>query len=115
MTAMRTIGTLVVHVLAHVLCGKPVSPPRSRGHAFPGRAIARIGLLSIGMLPLGLPLIASAATDEEKQFAFGVVERNAIPMAKIGDSLYYFAELGMQEFESTKLMKEVLEAGGFTV
>ena len=67
------------------------------------------------MLPLGLPLIASAATDEEKQFAFGVVERNATPMAKIGDSLYYFAELGMQEFESTKLMKEVLEAGGFTV
>ncbi len=62
-----------------------------------------------------VPLTAQAASDEQKDFAFGVVERNAAPMAKIGDSIYYFAELGMQEFESTKLMKDVLEAGGFTV
>jgi aminobenzoyl-glutamate utilization protein B len=56
-----------------------------------------------------------AASDEQKEFAFSVIERNAVPMAKIGDSIYYFAELGMQEFESTKLMKDVLESGGFTV
>ena len=80
-----------------------------------GVLASRIVALAIGMLPLGMPLVASAASDDEKQFAFGVVERNATSMAKIGDSLYYFAELGMQEFESTKLMKEVLEAGGFTV
>src|ERR1700720_430789 len=56
-----------------------------------------------------------AASDEQKEFAFSVIERNAVPMAKIGDSIYYFAELGMQEFESTKLVKDVLESGGFTV
>ena len=107
MTTMPKIGALALHALAHVLFGKPVS-------TFPGRAL-RIVALAIGLLPLGMPLVASAASDDEKQFAFGVVERNATAMAKIGDSLYYFAELGMQEFESTKLMKEVLEAGGFTV
>jgi aminobenzoyl-glutamate utilization protein B len=65
-----------------------------------------------------LPALASAgyaASDEQKQFAFGVVDRNAEPMAQIGDSIFYFAELGMQELESTKLMKETLEAAGFTV
>ena len=62
-----------------------------------------------------VPLTCRAASDEQKDFAFSVVERNAAPMAKIGNSIYYFAELGMQEFESTKLMKDVLEAGGFTV
>jgi len=76
------------------------------------RILARLALLFLGLL---LPLTGRAATDEQKQFAWSVVERNAAPMAKIGDSLFYFAELGMQEFESTRMMKEVLEAGGFTV
>ena len=64
---------------------------------------------------LALGQQANAASDEQKQFAFSVVERNAEPMAQIGDSLFYFGELGMQEVESTKLMKETLEAAGFTV
>ena len=76
------------------------------------RIVARLALLFLGLL---LPLTGRAATDEQKQFAWSVVDRNAAPMAKIGDSLFYFAELGMQEFESTKMMKEVLEAAGFTV
>jgi aminobenzoyl-glutamate utilization protein B len=74
---------------------------------------AKLALLSL--LGLIAPLTAQAASDEQKEFAFSVIERNAVPMAKIGDSIYYFAELGMQEFESTRLMKDVLEAGGFTV
>ncbi|HLH98331.1 MAG TPA: amidohydrolase [Xanthobacteraceae bacterium] len=61
------------------------------------------------------PVATRAASDEQKDFAFSVIERNAAPMAKIGDSIYYFAELGMQEFESTKLLKDVLESAGFTV
>src|ERR1700730_13640604 len=72
-------------------------------------------LALFSLLGLLAPLTCQAASDEQKEFAFGVVERNAAPMAKIGDSIYYFAELGMQEFESTKLMKDVLESGGFTV
>jgi aminobenzoyl-glutamate utilization protein B len=58
---------------------------------------------------------SEAASDEQKQFAFAAIERNAEPMAQIGDSLFFFGELGMQEFESTKLMKNTLEAAGFTV
>jgi len=77
------------------------------------RLMAKLAVLSL--LGTLVPLTGQAASDEQKQFAWSVVERNATPMAKIGDSLYYFAELGMQEFESTKLMKEVLEAAGFSV
>jgi aminobenzoyl-glutamate utilization protein B len=72
-------------------------------------------LTLLSLLALLAPLTCRAATDEQKQFAWSVVERNATPMAKIGDSLFYFAELGMQEFESTRLMKEVLENAGFSV
>jgi aminobenzoyl-glutamate utilization protein B len=77
-----------------------------------GARMSFIGLAFAGLL---MPAAVRAATDEQKQFAWSVVERNAGSMAKIGDSLFYFAELGMQEFESTRLMKEVLEGAGFTV
>ncbi len=60
-----------------------------------------------------LPLPANA--DERKQLAFDVVERNAEQMALLSDSIFYFGELGMQEFESTKLLKDTLEAAGFKV
>jgi aminobenzoyl-glutamate utilization protein B len=77
--------------------------------------LALSSLLSLSVPLLSVPLTCRAASDEQKQYAWSVVERNATPMAKIGDSLFYFAELGMQEFESTKLMKEVLEGAGFAV
>jgi aminobenzoyl-glutamate utilization protein B len=81
-----------------------------------GRAMRMTGKLALlSLIGLMAPLTCRAASDEQKQFAWSVVERNAAPMAKIGDSLFYFAELGMQEFESTKLMKEVLEGAGFSV
>jgi aminobenzoyl-glutamate utilization protein B len=67
------------------------------------------------LIGLFAPFTCHAASDEQKQFAWSVVDRNAEPMAQIGDSIYYFGELGMQEFESTKLMKDVLESAGFTV
>jgi aminobenzoyl-glutamate utilization protein B len=72
-------------------------------------------LALVSLLTLIAPLACQAASDEQKQFAWSVVDRNAETAAKIGDSIYYFAELGMQEFESTKLMKDVLEKAGFTV
>src|SRR3954468_20525537 len=65
------------------------------------------------LLAAMLPLAGQA--DERKQLAFEVIDRNAQQMTDISDSLYYFGELGMQEFESTKLLKETLEAGGFKV
>jgi aminobenzoyl-glutamate utilization protein B len=62
-----------------------------------------------------VPATARGASDEQKKFAYGVVERNTKAITDIGDSIYYFGELGMQEFESTKLLKGTLEAADFKV
>jgi aminobenzoyl-glutamate utilization protein B len=61
------------------------------------------------------PLTARAASDQQKQLADQIIDKNAQTIADIGDSIYYYAELGMQEFESTKLLKDTLEAAGFKV
>src|SRR4051812_31475770 len=63
----------------------------------------------------GLALASAAAADDRKQLAFEVIDRNARQMTDISDSIYYFGELGMQEFESTRLLKGTLEAAGFRV
>jgi aminobenzoyl-glutamate utilization protein B len=62
-----------------------------------------------------LLLAAPAFADERKDAAFAIIDRNAEPMAQIGDAIYSYAELGMQEWKSTKLLKDTLEAAGFTV
>jgi aminobenzoyl-glutamate utilization protein B len=51
----------------------------------------------------------------EKVFCFDYLDRNAKAVATLNDSVFYFAELGMQERETAKLMCELLEAGGFRV
>jgi aminobenzoyl-glutamate utilization protein B len=61
------------------------------------------------------PIGAQAATDEQKKDAAAIVDKNAQTIWDIGDSLYYFGEMGMQEFESTKLLKDTLDAAGFKV
>jgi aminobenzoyl-glutamate utilization protein B len=73
-------------------------------------------------LPLAIPAAlvfplacATAGEDPRKQLAFEVVDRNAQQMTDISDSLFYFGELGMQELESTKLLKDTLSAAGFKV
>jgi aminobenzoyl-glutamate utilization protein B len=71
----------------------------------------RLGLASI----LALSLASEAAADERKQLAFEVIDRNAQQMTDISDSLFYFGELGMQEFESVKLLADTLKAAGFRV
>ena len=57
----------------------------------------------------------SQAVPQEKDFVLEVVERNRKAIALLGDNIFYFAELGMQEIESSKLMTEILEEEGFTV
>jgi len=54
-------------------------------------------------------LLRAASPDELKRHAFETIDRNADRISLLGDSLFYFGELGMQEFESTKLIKETLE------
>ena len=68
-----------------------------------------------GLLCLVFPIACNAQLDERKKLAFEAIERNAEPIALVGDSLYYFAELGMQEFESAKFLKATLEGIGFRV
>ena len=51
---------------------------------------------------------------KEKQFVFDTVEHNREAIALLCDNIFYFAELGMQEFETSKLMMELLEKAGFT-
>ncbi len=74
-------------------------------------------ILTLAFVLLGIvfPPSGNAATDEQKKHAFEAIERNAEQIAVVGDSLYYFGELGMQEFESSKFLKETLEAVGFKV
>ena len=72
---------------------------------------------ALAMLQFG-PLAGTAERPvpaKEKEFAFKVVERNAKAIALLGDNIFYFAELGMQEFETAKLMTEVLDKAGFKV
>src|SRR5262249_24059100 len=69
----------------------------------------------IAALALILPLLGAAEADERKDLAFEVIDRNAGQMTDISDSIYYFGELGMQEFEGAKLLKDTLEAAGFRV
>ncbi|HEX9193403.1 MAG TPA: amidohydrolase [Burkholderiales bacterium] len=56
-----------------------------------------------------------AATDEQKKLAWAAIERNAEAIAVLSDNIYYFAELGMQEHESAKLLTETLQSIGFRV
>jgi aminobenzoyl-glutamate utilization protein B len=69
-------------------------------------------------LALGVMLLAHSAgaqTDARKALAFAAIDRNADQIATIGDTVYYFGELGMQEIESARFVKGVLEQIGFTV
>jgi acetylornithine deacetylase/succinyl-diaminopimelate desuccinylase-like protein len=58
---------------------------------------------------------ANESPADPKRIAFDVVERNADQIATVGDVLYYFGEPGMQEYESSKYLKETLEQIGFKV
>jgi aminobenzoyl-glutamate utilization protein B len=69
-------------------------------------------------LALGITLLAHSAgaqTDARKALANAAIDRNADQIAAIGDTVFYFGELGMQEIESAKFVKGVLESIGFTV
>ena len=79
------------------------------------RGLSRHWLGLVAASALSVALAGAAAADERKQLAFDVVERNARQMTDISDAIFYFGELGMQEFESTKLLKDTLTAAGFKV
>jgi len=57
----------------------------------------------------------AAAARDEKTFCFDYLERNAKAIATLNDSIFYFAELGMQEVETSGLMCDLLATAGFEV
>lgn len=50
-----------------------------------------------------------------KAHCYDYLDRNAKAIACLNDNIFYFAELGMQEFETAKLMTTLLEEAGFKV
>ena len=57
----------------------------------------------------------AAKASAEKALCFEYLERNAEAIATLNDSIFYFAELGMQEIETAGLMCDLLETAGFKV
>ncbi len=73
---------------------------------------------ALHFLPFVLSALAfscHAAGDDLKKQAYEVIDRNAAATAIVGDSLFYFGELGMQEHESANFLKQTLEGIGFKV
>lgn len=56
-----------------------------------------------------------ASNSPEKNFAEDFIDRNQQAISTLNDSIFYFGELGMQEFETAKLMCDLLEQDGFRV
>jgi len=54
-------------------------------------------------------------TSPEKKFVIDFIERNREALSRIGDSIFYFGELGMQEKRSAALMTALLDRHGFKV
>src|ERR1700750_569468 len=80
------------------------------------KAIARCCLL-IGSFFLAF-VFAPASADslsDPTRVAVETVDRKAEAVATVGDVLYYFGEPGMQEYESSKYLKQTLEQIGFNV
>jgi hypothetical protein len=75
--------------------------------------IPQAAAIALSLAALAVP--AFAEPHSPKALANDVIEHNAEQIATVGDTVYYFAELGMQEVESTKFLKGVLESIGFTV
>ena len=57
--------------------------------------------------------MSSHSAQDVKRFAFDELDRNASEIALLNDHIFYFGELGMQEFESCSLLCSLLEEGGF--
>ena len=74
-----------------------------------------VTLLAVFLFGPAARTAEKATPTKEKEFVFKIVERNSKAIALLGDNIYYFAELGMQEFETAKLMTQILEEAGFKV
>jgi len=72
-------------------------------------------LVGFFFLALFFATASAESPSDPKREAFEAVDRNAEAIATVGDVLYYFGEPGMQEYESSKYLKQTLEQIGFNV
>jgi aminobenzoyl-glutamate utilization protein B len=72
-------------------------------------------VIAVAAVAFVFPAATADSEKDPKRVAFEVIDRNADQIATVGDVLYYFAEPGMQEYESAKFVKETLESAGFNV
>ena len=72
-------------------------------------------VIAVAAVAFVFPAATAESPSDPKRAAFEAIDRNAAQIATVGDVLYYFGEPGMQEFESSKYLKETLEQIGFKV
>lgn len=70
-------------------------------------------LMLAALAAVGQPEVA--AIEKLKADAVAEVERNAVLGQQINDMLFSFAELGFQEFETSKYLTSLLEKNGFKI
>jgi aminobenzoyl-glutamate utilization protein B len=71
-------------------------------------------LICLGLMSMTLVCGAFTAADP-KTTAFQAIDRNAAEIAKVGDTIFSFAELGMQEVETAALCTRLLKQMGYEV
>ncbi len=83
---------------------------------------AAVVVLALAVLIPGAVTRAAGGAEEtdvsrEKQLVMDWLSRSEVveKFGRISDSIWTFAELGMQEFKSSKLLADTLEEAGFTV
>lgn len=59
--------------------------------------------------------MSGADIETAKSDAYRYLDANRDALAGLSDALFFFGEPGLQEFESVKLLTQVLEAAGFSV
>lgn len=62
-----------------------------------------------------MPRKVGSAMADLKKVAFDAISRNKKAIGNIGDSVFRFAEVAMQEWETSKLLKKVLTDLGFEI
>jgi aminobenzoyl-glutamate utilization protein B len=79
------------------------------------RKVSITFIITVVAVAFVFPAATADSPNDAKRVAFEVIDRNADQIATVGDVLYYFGEPGMQEYESSKYLKETLEQIGFKV
>ncbi len=84
--------------------------------SFRGKPAVRAGIV-LAVFSLQLSVFAAPKARKEKKLILNWLSQSEVveKFGKISDSIWSYAELGMQEYKSSKLLADTLEEAGFTV